>query len=69
MVLFSQFIIYSTVIEMNKLQDKLSELWPRLPPSCSRWFHGSGVYLLFLSKYTVKYYNYFLSIFKKMLYY
>ena len=34
-----------------------------------RWFHGSGVYLLFLSKYTVKYYNYFLSIFKKMLYY
>ena len=21
--------------------------------SCSRWFHGSGVYLLFLSKYTV----------------
>ena len=25
--------------------------------------------LFFLAKYTVKYYNYFLSIFKKMLYY
>ena len=33
--------------------------------SCSRCLYGSGVYLLFWAKYTVKYYWYFLSIFFK----
>ena len=37
--------------------------------SCSGCLQPSGVREDFLSKYTVKYYNYFLSIFKKMLYY
>ena len=46
MVLFSQFIIYSTVIEMNKLQDKLSELWPRLLQYSSTTYHKLIVVLL-----------------------
>ena len=63
---------YSTIKYCISCLPKIHGFWifsDVLIPSCSRWFHGSGVYLLFLSKYTVKYYNYFLSIFKKMLYY